>query len=280
MQPSVSIIGMGNWGSSLVHAIKAAGIPLREVVVRRLPRVHRDDSNLPLTPFARAQLDAKVLWLCVPDSAIAQVTTRVVKRRGQRGLKGQIVVHSSGALTARVLDAAVQAGASAAAVHPMMTFPTPTPVTLEGVPFAIESAAPTRRLLRALVRRIGGRPFNIPSTGKTLYHLAGMFASPLLVSHLEAARSLAVQAGLSPAQASQVIEPIVRATVDNFFRRGGPDSFSGPIARGDAETIRLHLQALHPHPMLTGLYRSLAQHAMEALPASGRERLRTAFGRN
>ena len=62
--------------------------------------------GLPLISLGRAQLQADVLWLCVPDAAIAQVTRRLVQRVAARGLslKGKIVVHSSGALSSEVLS--------------------------------------------------------------------------------------------------------------------------------------------------------------------------------
>jgi predicted short-subunit dehydrogenase-like oxidoreductase (DUF2520 family) len=101
----------------------------------------------------------------------------------------------------------------------------------------------------------------------------------LLVSHLAAAREGATLAGFSTRQAQQLMEPIARATLDNFFLRGPGKSFSGPIARGDVQTIRLHLQALEPHPMLAGVYRSLALYALDALPASGRKQLRASLRR-
>ena len=83
MQRSVSIIGLGNWGSSLAHALGVAGVGLHEVIV---PSVRSAVGNkklartLPMTTLDRAQLDADVLWLCVPDAAIARVTGRLVKR--------------------------------------------------------------------------------------------------------------------------------------------------------------------------------------------------------
>jgi predicted short-subunit dehydrogenase-like oxidoreductase (DUF2520 family) len=278
MQPTICILGLGNWGSSLAHAVTVAELPLREVVVRKRKRLR----GLPLTMWKRAQLDADVLWLCVPDSAIAPVAARIAKLRPN--LKGQIVIHSSGALSLEPLQAVMAAGAKVAAVHPMMSFPTSfpahDPVSLKGVPFGVEADESCRRVTQSLVRRLGGRPFVLPPGHKTLYHLAGMMASPLLVSHLVAATEIAARAGFSSAQALQVIEPITRATVEAFFRRGAAKSFSGPIARGDHDTIRLHLQALEVHPMLAGVYRSLAHYAMETLPASGRKRLRAALQRN
>jgi predicted short-subunit dehydrogenase-like oxidoreductase (DUF2520 family) len=243
LQRSVSIIGPGNWGSSLVHALGVAGVPLHEVIV-------------PAT-LNRAQLKADILW-----------------RVATRGLKGQMVVHSSGALGSEVLQAATNVGASVASVHPLMSFPTRTPVPLQGVPFGVEADVASRRILYAVVRRIGGRPFSIKAGSKALYHAVGMLSSPLLVSHLVAAQEAAALAGFSPRQARQLIEPIARATLDNVFLRGAGKSFSGPIARGDVQTIHLHLQALKAHPMLADVYRSLALYALETLPAQARQTLR------
>ena len=285
-QRSVSIIGPGNWGTSLARAFSAVGVPLDELIVpagRRPSAVGapKEARNPAFTTLDRARLEADVLWLCVPDAAIAVVTRRLVRRAGALGsrppgspLKGQIVVHSSGALSAQVLQAAARAGASVASVHPVMSFPTRTPVPLQGVSFGIEADAGSHRILNAIVRQIGGRPLSIESGNKALYHAVGMLSSPLLVSHLVAAQQAAVLAGFSRRQAQALIEPIARATLDNVFLRGAEKSFSGPIARGDVETIRLHLRALKPHPMLAGVYRSLALYALEALPSAGRRELR------
>jgi predicted short-subunit dehydrogenase-like oxidoreductase (DUF2520 family) len=287
MHRSVSIIGLGNWGSSLAHALDIAGVSLQEVILSSnrspggrsaqprtfLPR------TLPLTTLDRAQLKADVLWLCVPDAAIERVTGRMVKRVGKRGLNGQIVVHSSGALSALVLQAAARVGASVASVHPVMSFATRAPVSLQGVPFGVEAEATVRRILNGIVRQVGGRPFAVESASKALYHAVGVLSSPLLVSHLAAAHEAATLAGFTPQQAKRLIEPIVRATLDNFFLRGPGKSFSGPIARGDVQTIHLHLQALKPHPMLAGVYRSLALYALETLPAAGKKKLRGSLRR-
>jgi predicted short-subunit dehydrogenase-like oxidoreductase (DUF2520 family) len=284
MQRSVSIIGPGNWGSSLAQALVAAGVQLDEVIVptgrASRPGAPRPRVS-PQTTLDRARLEADVLWLCVPDAVIAQVThrlvKRVVKRVGERPLQGQIVVHSSGALSSTVLQEAARAGASVASVHPVMSFPTRTPVALDGVPFGVEADATSRRTLNAIVRQIGGRPFAVKTANKALYHAIGVLSSPLLVSHLVAAQQTAALAGFTSREARRLIEPIARATLDNFFLGGARKSFSGPIARGDVQTIRLHLQALEPHPILAGVYRSLALYALDALPAPGRKELRASL---
>ena len=101
---------------------------------------------------------------------------------------------------------------------------------------------------------------------KALYHAAGTLASPLLVSALTAAIETARLAGLDRKTAARWVQSLAQATSNNVFAHGPARSFSGPFARGDVATIRLHLQALQAHPMLADLYRSLAVYALGALP--------------
>ncbi len=271
--PRITVIGLGNWGTSLAAALLAAGLPLSEIVVKRLPA--RRSRGWNLTTVDRALLDATVLWICVPDGAIAEVATRLVARRRELGLRldGQIVLHSSGVLTVESLKAASDAGAQVASVHPLMTFPTRKPVPLAGTPFAVESSDALRRRLFALVRRLDGVPFRIDSCNKILYHAAATLASPLLLSGLVAAQRAAMLAGLSAKQATRILAPIAASTVQNFNMRGAGESFSGPIARGDIATIQLHLQALAAHPNLVEVYRSLSRNALEHLPSRKRDEL-------
>ncbi len=112
----VAVIGLGNWGSSLAAALDGAGLLLERVHARRR--------------MFRSKLDAQVLWLCVPDAAIATTAEWLAAQRGD--LSGQIVVHSSGALDRGVLAAAERAGARTGSVHPMMSFPTQACDRLEG----------------------------------------------------------------------------------------------------------------------------------------------------
>lgn len=252
----IAIIGMGRWGSSLHAALTRCGISPVEVI-GRLPRKA-------VVGFDRAVLDAEVLWLCVPDSEIAAVASAIIAKRP--ALRGQVVVHSSGVYSSAVLTEAQRAGAKVASVHPLMSFPTRRPVTLAGVPFAIEATGALAGKLEKLVLQMGGKPFRLPAAGKALYHAAAVMASPLLVSLATAARQTAMQAGLTGEQADELLEPIMTATLRNFFRDGGARSFSGPFARGDAETVSLHLEALKAHPFLQAVYTALAEQSIDVLP--------------
>jgi predicted short-subunit dehydrogenase-like oxidoreductase (DUF2520 family) len=265
---SVAVIGMGNWGTSLIAALMLAGIPLHEVVVRK--KTARVGPGINVTTLSGAVLDAQLIWLCVPDRMIAEIAALVVLRRKQQGLgfKGQIVVHSSGVLSSDALLVAQSAGARVGSIHPLMTFPTRKRVPLTNIPFSVEASPLLCKPLFALVRALGGSPFRISSESKALYHAAATMASPLLLSALVAAQQAAVLAGMSSDQAAKLLAPMAARTVANFLEKGPLRSFSGPIARGDAETIELHLRALSKHPILADTYRTLALNAVEYLPSS------------
>jgi predicted short-subunit dehydrogenase-like oxidoreductase (DUF2520 family) len=289
---SVSVVGLGNWGSSLVNALRVAGAPLREIVVRSEAAAVRERRRLRRTggpriaTLAEAELDAEFLWLCVPDAAIARTARQVARQLARRGrgrragaAGGQIVLHSSGALSRAILAPLGRHGLATASAHPLMSFPGRDPVSIEGVGFAVEAEPPVRRRIATLVRRIGGRPFRIDGEAKALYHAAGAMASPLLVAHLAAAEEAAALAGIAPRRARQLIGAIARASLENAIRQGAERSFSGPFARGDSGTVLLHLQALGAHPFLDGVYRGSARYALEGLPIRRRRALLQALNR-
>lgn len=285
-QRSIAILGPGNWGASLAAALRGAGVPLLEIIDARshgptheLPAIRRRE-RVQAIPLGEASLAADVWWVCVPDAAIGEVVSALVERATslRRGFKDRLVIHSSGALGNDVLDPARLAGAAVASIHPMMSFPSRDPVSLQGVAFGIEGDAAVQRKLRPLIHQLGGRAFTVPAGNKALYHAIGMLASPLLVSHLAAAMQVAEAAGLSNREAAALIQPIADATMNNFFHKGAAGSFSGPIARGDEATIRLHLQVLESHPMLLDVYRALARFAVKALPSAAGSKLARLFG--
>ena len=151
----VAVIGLGNWGSSLAAALDSCAL-LAE-------RVHAQGRSSHMRRHL-VKMDARVLWLCVPDTAIASTAEWIVTQR--KDLHGQTVVHSSGALDRSVLAVAERAGARTASVHPMMSFPTRRVVALEGTRFGVEVGdAATQKGLFVLVRQLGGRPFTVDGEG-------------------------------------------------------------------------------------------------------------------
>lgn len=288
--PSVTVIGLGNWGAALASALHRSGVPLRQLVVRRIRPRHRALASalgVPLASWDRADFDAEVYWICTPDASIAEAAARLAQHlavppasTAPRQKRPPIVFHSSGALPSQELAPLRAVHASLASVHPLMTFPRRTasrsarPISLAGIPFAIEGEARALRVARTLLRALEGEPFPLPAAGKPLYHAFGAFASPLLAALLTAAAHTAQAAGCTPRQATQRMRPIVQQTVANFFLHGPDFSFSGPMARGDVATVARHLQVMRPHPELAAVYRALSLFALVALPSRNARALR------
>ncbi len=217
------------------------------------------------------EAQAELVWFCVPDSAIASAAREAA---GDERWKGRVALHSSGALTSDELDPLRERGTSVASVHPLMTFVRGAKPSLRGVPFAIEGDAAAIRAARKIVRDLGGRAYSIRKSDKTAYHAWGTFASPLLTALLATTERVAEAAGVSRREAAQRMMPILRQTLANYETFGAAAGFSGPIIRGDAETVRKHLGVLRKNPHAEKVYRALAEAALEYLPAKNKEVLK------
>lgn len=187
--------------------------------------------------------------------------------------KGRIAFHSSGALSSDELAALRARGAAVASVHPMMTFVRGSRPALVGVPFAIEGDVKAVRTARRIVRDLGGEVFLISKRQKAAYHAWGTFASPLLTALLATTERVAGLAGVNAGAARRRMIPILMQTLANYREFGAAEAFSGPIVRGDVETVRRHLQVLKSDEVL-GVYVALARAALRYLPTKNKAGLR------
>lgn len=218
-----------------------------------------------------AELKAELIWFCVPDSQIGRAARTLASQSRWNGI---VALHSSGALTSDELEPLRRRGAKVASVHPLMTFVPGSRPALAGVPFAIEGDRNAVQVARGIVRELGGQSFVIRKKEKAAYHAWGTFASPLLTALLATTETVAVSAGVERKEAVRRMIPILRQTLANYAERGAARSFSGPITRGDVETVRRHLQVLKNTPAARAVYASLARASLEFLPVKHKNALR------
>jgi predicted short-subunit dehydrogenase-like oxidoreductase (DUF2520 family) len=264
-KPPISIVGPGRLGTSLARALKRAGYPIAEIVYRpgasaRSARALAKE--LRAQPLLYPEQFAPVVFLCVGDSQLGAVSQELANWPWQ----GRVALHTSGAMTSDVLVLLREKGASVGSLHPMMSFVKGTPTPLKGVSFALEGDAKALRLARAIVRDLGGHSFLLNKSAKPLYHAFGGFASPLVIATLAAGESVARKAGLSEKQARAAMRPIVERTLRNYLEQGSAGAFSGPLVRGDVDTIRKHLDALQSVPDARAAYIALVRSALLTLP--------------
>ena len=281
-KPQIAIVGPGRLGSALAISLKRAGYEISEIVSRNNAGSKQRARSLArrvgarVSPGDNARLDADIVWFCVPDREIASASRQLASIVGW---EGKTAFHSSGALASDELNALRRHGAAVASVHPMMTFVNGSIAPLQGVPFAIEGDKVAVLVARRVVKNLGGEAFAIRKQQKAAYHARGSFASPLLVALLVTGEQLARKAGLSAVEARKKMLPIVKQTIANYEALGPAGAFSGPIVRGDAETVGKHGRALAKTPEARAVYLALARAALRYLPARNRAQLKKALGR-
>jgi predicted short-subunit dehydrogenase-like oxidoreductase (DUF2520 family) len=154
-----------------------------------------------------------------------------------------------------------------------MTFVRGSRPSLADVPFAIEGDTAAMRMARRIVHHLGGRDYSIRKEGKAAYHAWGTFASPLLTALLVTGEHVVAAAGVERKAARQMMLSMIRQTLANYAALGGAGAFSGPIIRGDIDTVKRHLRTLRTIPLAQGVYVSLARAALAYLPGKNKKAL-------
>ena len=275
-KPRIAIVGSGNLGSALAVSLWRAGFGVDAVIARPTVNSIRKARVLAKQVGARALTDtadlrAELVWFCVPDSQVGRAARTLASKFRW---KGTVALHSSGALTSHELEPLRQRGAAVASVHPLMTFVPASRPALTGVPFAIEGDPRAARIARQIVRGLGGQPFAIRKKDKAAYHAWGMFASPLLTALLATTERVAIVAGVKRKAAVRRMLPILLQTLANYAQRGAARSFSGPIIRGDVDTVDRHLKVLASIPAAREVYAALARASLEFLPVTHKKALK------
>ena len=210
----------------------------------------------PVSSF-ESMRSADIWLLAVNDDQIASVCARVAARGG---LEGAVVFHCSGAKSSAELADAQERGAAVASVHPIRSFADPEQVaaSFAGTFCGVEGDPRALALLTPALEAIGARPVAIEASAKTVYHAASVFASNYLVTVLDAALRAYQAAGIPEAVARELARPLSGESLANVFRIGPEAALSGPIARGDMETVARQQQALNAWDAPTAqLYQAL-----------------------
>jgi len=115
-------------------------------------------------------------------------------------------------------------------------------------------------VLKQLVLNIGGMAHTISSENKALYHCASAIACNYLNALLDVALAVAEKSGLDRKTAWEALVPLVDATINNIDKLGTVDALTGPIARGDVQTVSQHLAGLSAlGPEINDIYKALGK---------------------
>jgi predicted short-subunit dehydrogenase-like oxidoreductase (DUF2520 family) len=267
----VGVVGAGRVGAVLAAALGAAG---HHVVAAagesdasrlRIAELLPGTRNAKPTDVARS---CDLLLLTVPDDMLPNVVAMLSASGAIR--EGQYVVHTSGRHGLAVLDPAAARGARVVALHPAMTF-TGTAVDLPrlaGCVFGLTAAPAERVVAESLVADLGGRPMWVAEEMRTLYHAALAHGANHLVTLVTEAMEMLTAAGAD--DPAGTLRPLLTAALDNALQQGDA-ALTGPIVRGDVNTVRGHLADLAanaPHTLPS--YVALARATLDRAVTDGR----------
>ncbi len=263
------IVGPGKMGLALGDALLRCGAAVRITFAGRSEthpwaQVFGDPRVEWAGPVGRPPGDATVALLAVPDDALPEVADRLARYAAPPGCAA---LHLSRALTAPVLEPLYSAGYSVGTLHPLQTVADAETgaLRLRDCAYAIGGEPEALAAARRLVADLADQILEVPPLARPAYHAAAVIASNYLISLLALAVRQLEALALDESAAVRALLPLVRGTLENVETLGLPDALTGPIARGDADTVRLHLARLSPED----------RHLYCAL---GREALRVALG--
>lgn len=229
------IIGPGRAGGSVALAARRVGHEIVGVLSRSSGHGYGPELS-----WSEPLPEADVALVAVKDDAIAEVALRLAD---QEVARVGVVAHMSGFVPVTALRPVQEAGTAVGGFHPLQSMPDPESgaaalagahVGVGGDPLAVDA-------LTHLADSLGLHPFPLADHARPAYHAAAAAAANFVVTSLAVSADLFAAADVDPA----VSEPLVRSVVDNVFEKGAGASLTGPIARGDIETVIGHLTVAH-----------------------------------
>ncbi|WP_293775690.1 Rossmann-like and DUF2520 domain-containing protein [uncultured Oxalicibacterium sp.] len=265
--PTLSIIGCGKLGRSLARLfVTHNSAMLADVLNLNTNSGTRAVEFIGSGRVVQRYADLRavdIFLLATPDDQIVPCCEALT----QTGILSprSVVFHCSGALPSTVLEAARQQGAAVASIHPIRSFAQPEKVVEDfpGTYCGVEGDTRALDVLTPLFNSVGARFVPIEREAKVLYHAAAVFASNYLVTLLDTAIQTYARAGIPQDVALKMMSVLVRETISNVLQTGPEQALTGPIARGDIDTVNRQYHALKAtHPAHGRLYKQLGVETM------------------
>jgi predicted short-subunit dehydrogenase-like oxidoreductase (DUF2520 family) len=262
----IFVLGAGRAGLGLTRALRASGVEVIGVHGRhdaggpdRITTGALPDTIRHATAVIVAVRDAQL------DDALRELAGAALKPE-------MVVLHASGSATPRELEMLRSRGHPCGTFHPLLPLADPSRAStlFRGAWIGIDGDPAAMHAARALADQRGAHVLEIPRGAKAPYHAAAVIASNFPVVLLALAERLLAASGVDAATARDALRPLFLAAADNAASaRDAALALTGPVVRGDAGTVRAHLEALRGDPEILEVYRALARAAVDVAGAAG-----------
>ncbi len=276
---TVAIIGAGRVGSAVGFLLSRAGYAVDAIASRTEESAGKAAEFIgsceATTDAARAAARAELVFITTPDRTIKEVCEKIAAAGAFK--PGTVVIHMSGAHSLDLLDAAQTAGGYRAVLHPLQSLASREQgiKTLPGSYFRIEADPEALQTAKDVVKALNGIELVMPKwkPGKdsaALYHAGAVAVSNYFVALVDYGLKFYEALGADKQEALKAVLPLIKGTLHNIETLGIPDALTGPIMRGDTQTVRDHLTAMHKRtPELVGLYKELARQTIAVAREKG-----------
>ena len=268
---NIGFVGAGKVGFSLgkyfaMHKISVAGYYSKN------PEAAKEAADFTGTRnYVRLEdlvQDCEVLFLTVPDDVIKEVWSQICAQK----VTGKIICHCSGVLSSEVFSDITKTGNFGYSIHPLLAVNDKlhSYQELSHALFTIEGDEQKKEEMTGLLKKCGNQVLTLQKEEKVRYHAAAVFASNLVLGLAETAMEELALCGFSKEAARAAIAPFMQANVSHLLEMSEEEALTGPVERGDSQTVRLHMEKLSGENR--EIYRLLSKKALEIAKRKNKDR--------
>ncbi len=269
----IAFIGAGKIAYSIIPCILEKGYKLEWIIEKNEAQLKRTVDKFNPKNFdvkiKQTIQSADIFVLAVNDDQIQDTANRIAALASD--FINKLFIHLSGAKNLSVLKSLKDKNASVVSCHILQTFPSFERQNIFGVYAAIQEDnlnQNTKRMFYDLLKNLELRYFKLKEEEKTIYHLAAVFISNLIVANFEIADELlnSLESELPPTE--EIFSALALNTLFNISESGIEKALSGPLERGDVATIKNHLNII-PNNQIKLIYKNLSTKILETAKRKG-----------
>ncbi|MGL5207083.1 MAG: Rossmann-like and DUF2520 domain-containing protein [Acidaminococcaceae bacterium] len=269
----IGIIGAGKVGGALCKSLHEAGVNVVGLTAGTEADTLVATAKFQVKGFASNEelaANSDVLFLTVPDRAVGEVAGELAQafsKQGEHAMQGKTFFHCSGSLGLEELLPLAEAGADIGSLHPLQSFAS-ADVSFEGIYMAIDGTSEAQATGQAIAALLGAQVFTVPAAERKAYHAAACFASNYVVAAMAVAQELMSKWTPTPEAGLAALLALFDGTARNLHQsKLAREALTGPIARGDINTVKAHLAVLPPR--IAEVYKALGKETICLARANG-----------
>lgn len=203
--------------------------------------------------------NSDTIFITTPDDEILCIWQSIQRFN----IKGKIICHTSGSLSSKIFSNINKSCAFGYSIHPMFPFSNKytTYKNLKNAYFSIEGCQDYLDNIKVFIESLGNKVILRDSDKTSLYHLANVTVSNLVLSLLNIGCTYLQECGVSYENSIEALFPLIENNIGNIKENGFIGALTGPVERCDIETVKKHIDAIPEEHIL--LYKVLSQNLLK-----------------